>query len=738
MTPRPAILAPLLASLIGAPALADDAVDRGAGGAKAAVPAGAAIWRTEHAEAIRADDELVRLADVDLGDGRPITLELRRDDAALDDATIEIARFVREGRGGRIESRTGAAPQLAIRRGVARGAKGELLGEAWVAVGRSMLGGFVRLEEGVRFISSGPHGGDRLPLAFDPSSVAASLLPQGGAFCTPLLPPTAPEALPVEGGAAGAVTQCYELAIAVETDREFTTALFGGDLDAAAEYALALIGASGEIFTLDLGVRFRTAYLRLWEDEDPWTQTSTVDQLLQFRDHWSALMTEVPRDLAHFLSGRGLGGGVAWLPGLCGGYSYALSANLGGSFPYPLEDHRHENWDIMVVSHEFGHNVGAPHTHSVTPPLDGCGNGDCSAAYGGTIMSYCHLCSGGLSNIALEFHPGSVGSMLALLDSVPCDYSGGPEPIAGEDAAIGLAGETLLIDVLRNDRGGDCSEISIAGHDPVTAAGHPVAIVTGEDARPWISVHAGAGATGEDSFSYTVIDALGGTAIGEVAIDWRLPRPALPIVGAAPGVIGKHFEIPESSVLPDFATLAPVAGELAPRVDYPSTDGVFAGSGRADLVASLYLGWLEVPSTGIWRLFTDSDDGSRLWIGSSLVVDNDGLHGMLERSGEIALAAGRHPIRIEFFENYGGAGLIVRWQGPETPKSVVPDEAWSHGGSPATPDLDGDGQVGGSDLASLLAAWGSCADCPADLDADGTVGGADLTLLLGAWGPVGG
>lgn len=734
------INATLIASLsLTLPGFADDAPRSAVGEASAeAVPAGAAIWRAEHVEAIRGDAELVRLEQVDLGDGEPITLELRRDDAGLGDVTIAVARFIREGRGGRIESRTVAAPELAIRRGVARGSKGELLGEAWVAVGRSMIGGFVRLEEGIRFISSGPHGGDRPPLAFDPSSVAASLLPEGGAFCTPLLPPTAPDVFPVEGGVAGTVTQCFELAIAIETDREFTATLFGGDLGAAAEYALALIGASGEIFTLDVGVRFRTAYLRLWEDEDPWTQTAMVDQLFQFRDHWNALMSEVPRDLAHFLSGRGLGGGVAWLPGLCGSYSYALSANLGGYFPYPLEDHRHENWDIMVVSHEFGHNVGSPHTHSVSPPLDGCGNGDCSAAYGGTIMSYCHLCAGGLSNIALEFHPGSVGSMLALLDSVPCEYAGGPEPVAGADAAIGLAGDLLLIDVLRNDRGGECSEISIAGHDPQTAAGHGVTIVPGEDARPRLGVQAGPGAIGKDSFSYAIVDALGGTAIGEVAIDWRLPRPATPIVGASPGVIGKHFEIPESSVLPDFSTLVAVASETAPRIDFPSTDGNFAGSGRAELVASLFLGWLEVPSNGIWRLFTDSDDGSRLWIGDSLVVDNDGLHGMLERSGEIALAAGRHPVRVEFFENFGGAGLIVRWQGPSTSKSVVPDAAWSHGGTAVTPDLDGDGQVGGSDLASLLAEWGSCGGCAADLDGDGQVGGLDLTIMLGAWGAFGG
>jgi hypothetical protein len=47
-------------------------------------------------------------------------------------------------------------------------------------------------------------------------------------------------------------------------------------------------------------------------------------------------------------------------------------------------------------------------------------------------------------------------------------------------------------------------------------------------------------------------------------------------------------------------------------------------------------------------------------------------------------------------------------------------------------DLDGDGIVGGADLAILLGAWGS-SDPAADLDGDGVVGASDLAILLGGW-----
>ena len=51
-------------------------------------------------------------------------------------------------------------------------------------------------------------------------------------------------------------------------------------------------------------------------------------------------------------------------------------------------------------------------------------------------------------------------------------------------------------------------------------------------------------------------------------------------------------------------------------------------------------------------------------------------------------------------------------------------------------DLDADGSIGASDLASLLVAWGSQASgSAADINGDGVVSGADLTALLVHWGP---
>ena len=50
---------------------------------------------------------------------------------------------------------------------------------------------------------------------------------------------------------------------------------------------------------------------------------------------------------------------------------------------------------------------------------------------------------------------------------------------------------------------------------------------------------------------------------------------------------------------------------------------------------------------------------------------------------------------------------------------------------PCPGDLDGDGTIGGGDLAVLLAGWGGSTP---DLDGDGVVGGSDLAVLLSSWG----
>jgi hypothetical protein len=144
----------------------------------------------------------------------------------------------------------------------------------------------------------------------------------------------------------------------------------------------------------------------------------------------------------------------------------------------------------------------------------------------------------------------------------------------------------------------------------------------------------------------------------------------------------------EKSKLPDFSTLKPSRTDVSAQIDFPSTGGNFATSEATDFVAAVWTGFINVPSSGSWELFLNSDDGSKLFIGDKLIVDNDGLHGMREHSGNIALGAGKHPLRVEFFENGGGAGIIMQWKGPGVSKAVVPASALTRKEMPVTAATD--------------------------------------------------
>jgi len=57
------------------------------------------------------------------------------------------------------------------------------------------------------------------------------------------------------------------------------------------------------------------------------------------------------------------------------------------------------------------------------------------------------------------------------------------------------------------------------------------------------------------------------------------------------------------------------------------------------------------------------------------VVDDDGIHTMIEKSGAVYLQAGRHPIRVDWFNGVEKYGLEVNYQGPALRRQRIPDSA---------------------------------------------------------------
>ena len=82
--------------------------------------------------------------------------------------------------------------------------------------------------------------------------------------------------------------------------------------------------------------------------------------------------------------------------------------------------------------------------------------------------------------------------------------------------------------------------------------------------------------------------------------------------------------------------------------------------------------YLKIEKDGKYKFYTNSDDGSKLYINDELVVDNDGDHGTIERAGTITLEAGFHKITVDYLNAGGGAWLDVSYKIPGKPKQIIP------------------------------------------------------------------
>ncbi len=117
--------------------------------------------------------------------------------------------------------------------------------------------------------------------------------------------------------------------------------------------------------------------------------------------------------------------------------------------------------------------------------------------------------------------------------------------------------------------------------------------------------------------------------------------------------------------IPAFSTLTPKKTGIIPGPD-------LSVRSRDELYAVNYQGYVNIPVDGMYTFYTTSDDGSRVLIGATEVVNNDGLHATQEQSGTIGLKAGKHALAVQFLQGGGGQTLTVSYAGPGIMKQVIP------------------------------------------------------------------
>ncbi len=143
------------------------------------------------------------------------------------------------------------------------------------------------------------------------------------------------------------------------------------------------------------------------------------------------------------------------------------------------------------------------------------------------------------------------------------------------------------------------------------------------------------------------------------------------------GLKGEYFRMSAPGAR-DFAELGGIS--LDPDIDLPGLVGTFESlTGRTEHTTARWTGQITAPATGDYTFSMIGDNGFRFLLDEQPVIDHwVGDWDVEQTSTPVHLVAGEaHTVRIEMFQDIGGANLFLRWAGAGLEKQLVPESAFT-------------------------------------------------------------
>lgn len=149
-------------------------------------------------------------------------------------------------------------------------------------------------------------------------------------------------------------------------------------------------------------------------------------------------------------------------------------------------------------------------------------------------------------------------------------------------------------------------------------------------------------------------------------------------MGKQGGVLEDVYMFRQRGRFYDVKDKSPYLSRVVGNIKYSSTGSYWKNFDVRDHFYVRWSGFIKIATAGEYTFYTESDDGSRLFVNGDQIVDNPGWHGMRTKEGKAILESGDHEFSSEMFEGGGGAGMIMYYKGPDTgnAKVVMPQSAF--------------------------------------------------------------
>jgi predicted esterase len=143
-----------------------------------------------------------------------------------------------------------------------------------------------------------------------------------------------------------------------------------------------------------------------------------------------------------------------------------------------------------------------------------------------------------------------------------------------------------------------------------------------------------------------------------------------------------------------------------------------------------FQGYIYINTPGEYIFYLNSNDGSRLFLDNSMIVDFDGVHGRCygdasttscpngwgRPSPVLSLSAGAHLVMIQMFEYSGGQDVKVFYNGPDSQNQTIqlPDNIFTSGATPSVnnPSSPGTPSAKPISMTQIELSWGASSTSP--------------------------